>query len=161
MYVIRIEGNLFVRSGATVYANGVRIDGNIQADRAVRVQVRDNSSIGGDIQVIRSGLLIVTSANIGGNLQAFDNSNDQLYFGNTIGGDLQAFDNYGTVSIWDNLIDGNLQCKDNVPPPTGGNNLVQGNMEDQCENLLPDEFATGRVLPSEWQFHLFLPAFVK
>jgi hypothetical protein len=47
-----IQGNLFVRSGATVYANGVQVDGNIQADRAAQVQVYSASTIGGDIQVV-------------------------------------------------------------------------------------------------------------
>jgi hypothetical protein len=105
------------------------------------------STIGGDIQVVNSGFLVVNSANIDGNLQAFDNTNSQFYFGNTIGGDLQAFDNLESVTIWNNVIDGNLQCKENIVEPTGGDNQVSGNMEDQCANLQS----------ADWNYQIFLP----
>jgi hypothetical protein len=54
---------------------------------------------------------------------------------NQIGGSLQAFQNSGGLSISNNRINGNLQCKANTPAPTGGGNQVQGSKEDQCARL--------------------------
>jgi cytoskeletal protein CcmA (bactofilin family) len=76
----RVEGNIFVRSGATLYANSVHVDGNIQADRAAQVEVRPGSFVGGNIQVDESGPLLVDWVHINGNLQAFDNYGSQTYF---------------------------------------------------------------------------------
>jgi hypothetical protein len=60
----RVEGNIFVRNGATQYANNVRVDGNIQADQAARVEVRPGSFVGGSIQVDDSGPLVVSRVHI-------------------------------------------------------------------------------------------------
>jgi hypothetical protein len=54
---------------------------------------------------------------------------------NQIGGNLQAVQNTGGVTIQTNRINGNLQCKENAPSPTGGGNIVQGSKEDQCASL--------------------------
>ena len=61
-----------------------------------------------------------------------------LLKGNEIGGDLQAFQNSGVIVVVKNTVDGNLQCKENVPAPRGGRNVVGGNAEDQCEALAWD-----------------------
>jgi hypothetical protein len=111
----QVEGNLFVRNKATLYAYAVKVDGNIQADRSARVEVHPDSLVGGDIQVNSSGSLLVSGVQIDGNLQAFQNT--------------------GGVSIIGNTIDNNLECLDNDPPPTGGDNNVGGDMEGQCANL--------------------------
>ena len=52
-----------------------------------------------------------------------------------VGGNLQAFKNTDGVDIVENTIDGDLQCKENVPSPTGENNIVHGNAEDQCAHM--------------------------
>jgi hypothetical protein len=131
----RVEGNIFVEHNATLLADDVQVDGNIQAENAARVNVYPGSSIGGSIQIVQSGASDIHGVRIGSDLY-FD-SNDQFLNAadNIIGGNLQAFQNTGGVSIISNTIDGNLQCKENVPPPTGGGNIVAGNMEDQCENF--------------------------
>jgi cytoskeletal protein CcmA (bactofilin family) len=131
----RVEGNIKVQSGATLYAFAVYVDGNIQAENASRVEVHLNSRVIGDIQVDNSGVVVVDSVRIGGNLQSVKNWGSQTFNSNGIGGDLQAFENSGGVTVRGNDIDGNLQCKENYPAPTGGMNTVDGNKEDQCKDL--------------------------
>jgi cytoskeletal protein CcmA (bactofilin family) len=124
-----------VQSGATLYAFAVYVDGNIQAENASRVEVHLNSRVIGDIQVDNSGVVVVDSVRIGGNLQSVKNWGSQTFSSNGIGGDLQAFENSGGVTVRGNDIDGNLQCKENYPAPIGGMNTVDGNKEDQCKDL--------------------------
>jgi cytoskeletal protein CcmA (bactofilin family) len=131
----RVEGNIKVQSGATLYAFAVYVDGNIQAENASRVEVHLNSRVIGDIQVDNSGVVVVDSVRIGGNLQSVKNWGSQTFSSNGIGGDLQAFENSGGVTVRGNDIDGNLQCKENYPAPIGGMNTVDGNKEDQCKDL--------------------------
>jgi hypothetical protein len=94
----RVKGNITVRSGATLIASGVSVDGNIQANGASRVDVSGNSYVGGSIQVDNSGSLSVNGVRINGNLQSKQNWGRQSFSSNRIGGDLQAFDNSGGVS---------------------------------------------------------------
>jgi hypothetical protein len=101
-----IQGNLFVRRGATLYANAVRVDGNIQADQAAQVLVRPGSTVGGDIQVDTSGLLVVNSVRIDGNLQCQGNVPPPTGGNNTVGGNkedqcanLQPGDTYTGGSV--------------------------------------------------------------
>jgi ribosomal protein L30/L7E len=151
-----VRGTVKVETDATLKALGVRVIGNVQAKEATKVVVRDNSKVGGSIQVVQGesakvlasrikgdilydeqiGKLKVNDNRIGGQLQAFANEGQVTMNGNEIEGDLQAFENAGgPLAITDNEIDGNLQCKENEPPPTGGGNIVQGNKEDQCAAL--------------------------
>ncbi|MDO9087306.1 MAG: DUF5667 domain-containing protein [Anaerolineaceae bacterium] len=130
-----VQGNIKVESNATLFAYAVQVDGNIQAENASRVEVHPNSRVGGDIQVDTSGVVVVNTVWIGGNLQSVKNWGSQTFNSNGIGGDLQAFENSGGVTVQGNDIDGNLQCKENYPVPTGGMNTVDGNKEDQCKDL--------------------------
>ena len=93
-----VEGNIYVRSGATLYANSVYMDGNIQADRAAQVQVFSASIIGGD-------------------LQAFDNHESVTIWNNVIDGNLQCQENIVEPTGGDNQVSGNMedQCADLQP----------------------------------------------
>lgn len=128
----RVEGNIFIETNAALYALTVHVDGNVQAEYAARVNVYPGSFVGGSIQIVHSGAADIQGVHIIGDLYLDDNRMFLNAAYNNIGGNLQAFQNSGGVSIISNTIDGNLQCKQNFPPPTGGGNIVMGNMEDQC-----------------------------
>jgi hypothetical protein len=124
----RVSGNILVETNATLHAYNVRVDNNIQADNAARVNVYSGTSVGGSIQIFDSGAADIRGVNLEG--------------------DLQAFNNNGEVAINTNTIDGNLQCKGNSPPPTGGGNIVQGSMEDQCANFGGDPSPAPTITPT-------------
>jgi hypothetical protein len=151
-----VQGTVKVETDATLKALGVRVIGNVQAEEATKVVVRDSSKVRGSIQIVQGekakvldsrikgdilydeqvGTLKVNDNRIGGQLQTFHNEGPLTMNGNEVEGDLQAFENTGgPLTVTANEIDGNLQCKENEPPPTGGGNIVQGNKEDQCASL--------------------------
>jgi hypothetical protein len=130
-----VEGTVKVQRDATLVAKDVRVIGNVQAENARLVKVKEGSKVNGNIQHVQGEAAIIVDSRIGGTL-LFDENDDALAARrNIIKEDLQAFQNTGGVVISNNTIDANLQCKANVPPPTGGGNVVQGNKEDQCAGL--------------------------
>jgi hypothetical protein len=133
----RVKGSIKLQTNATLKASNVDVDGNIQTieDNVRKVDVFDNSTVGGSIQIIQSGAADIRDVKIVGDLQLESNKNLLNTERNIIGGNLQAFQNTGGVAVSNNSINGNLQCKENVPVPPGGNNVVDGNMEDQCRNF--------------------------
>lgn len=130
-----VEGTVKVERSATLRAFDIRVIGNVQAENARKVVVRERSTVGGSVQIVQGGAAKIVGNRINGDI-LFDEQDGPLAANsNRVGGNLQAFQNSGGVTIRDNRIDGNLQCKDNDPAPTGGGNVVQGNKEDQCERL--------------------------
>jgi hypothetical protein len=130
-----VKGTVKVERRATLRAFGIRVVGNVQAENALRVIVRDGSRVGGSVQIVQGGAARILGNRINGDI-LFDEQDLALAANrNVIGGDLQAFQNTGGVEIRNNRIDGNLQCKENRPAPVGGGNIVQGNKEDQCRRL--------------------------
>jgi hypothetical protein len=138
------KGTIKVEANATLYARGVRVIGNIQAENAAHVDVRNwtladgsivRSRVGGSIQIVQGGSANILSVIVNGDILFDENSRALAARSNRVGGNLQAFQNTGGVTITANTIDGNLQCKANNPAPTGGRNIVHGNKEDQCARL--------------------------
>lgn len=130
-----VKGTVKVGGDAILKAFGVRVIGNVQAENARKVVVRDRSTVGGSVQIVQGGTARILRTRVNGDI-LFDDQDGRLAANrNRIGGNLQAFQNTGGVKIRANRIDGNLQCKENAPPPTGGGNIVQGNKEDQCATL--------------------------
>jgi hypothetical protein len=130
-----VKGTLKVERRATLVANHIRVIGNVQAENARRVVVRDGSRIGGSVQIVQGGAARVARSTVNADI-LYDENRSALYvLRNQVGGNVQAFQNTGGVEIRGNRIDGNLQCKANSPRPVGGNNIVQGNKEDQCARL--------------------------
>lgn len=130
-----VEGTIKVGRNATLKAFDIRVIGNVQAENALKVVVRNHSSVGGSVQIVQGGAAKIVGNRIKGDI-LFDEQDGPLAANsNRVGGNLQAFQNSGGVTIRDNRIDGNLQCKANDPAPTGGGNVVHGNKEDQCERL--------------------------
>jgi hypothetical protein len=109
----RANGTVKVGRGATLLANRVRINGNVQAEGATQVTV---------------------GVRISGDLQFDENVLPLSAAGNVIGGNLQAVKNFGGLSINNNIIDSALQCKENDPAPIGGGNSASSK-EDQCASL--------------------------
>jgi cytoskeletal protein CcmA (bactofilin family) len=130
-----VKGTVKVEKGATLKAFGIRVVGNVQAENARKVVVREGSRIGGSVQIVQGGAAKILGNRINGDILFDDQGRALTANRNVIGGNLQAFQNTGGVEIRKNRIDGNLQCKENSPAPVGGGNIVQGNKEDQCKSL--------------------------
>ena len=130
-----VKGTVKVEVDAILRAFGVRVIGNVQAENARKVVVRDGSRVGGSVQIVQGGAAKVLRTSVNGDILFDDQEGRLAAKRNRVGGNLQAFKNTGGVKIRANRIDGNLQCKENVPPPTGGDNIVQGTKEDQCATL--------------------------
>lgn len=130
----RVQGTVMVERNAVLTADRIRVIGNVQAEEARRVTAR-SSRVGGSVQVVQGRAATVRATAINGDLLYDDQSAALRAINNDVGGNIQAFQNTGGVEIRVNRVDGNLQCKANVPRPTGGGNIVQGNKEDQCARL--------------------------
>jgi hypothetical protein len=130
-----VKGTVKVERAASLVASDVRVIGNVQAENARKVIVRNGSRIGGSVQVVHGGAARVAESRVNADILYDENARSLRVLRNRVGGNVQAFQNSGGVEIRGNTIDGNLQCKENVPSPTGGNNVVHGNKEDQCAAL--------------------------
>jgi len=131
----RIKGTIKVETGATLNATKVVVIGNVQAEGAKSVNLRNGSRIGGSVQLVQGGGATIANSIVDGRIQLGSNRASLQVLNNTVDSDVQAFQNRGGVKISNNRIDGNLQCKSNIPAPTGSGNVVQGNKEDQCRRL--------------------------
>ena len=131
-----VKGNILVYAGGSLVARDVRVEGNVQADRALSLDV-ERSQVVGSVQLegLTGELARVVDNEVVGNIQFKDTRARIEVMANQVGADVQAFANLGGVRVQDNVIDGSLQCKDNAPAPLGGNNRVSGNKEDQCADL--------------------------
>lgn len=133
----KVEGTVKVESGAKLYADGIKVIGNLQSEGFKVISLRSGSRIRGSVQLENGhsgGLGRIISTRINGDLQLFSNEARMVARNDTILGNLQAVSNTGGLVIENNTIAENLQCKQNDPPPTGGAN-VAGDKEDQCARL--------------------------
>ena len=132
-----VKGTVKVESRAKLYANGVRVIGNIQSEGFQTIVVREGSRVGGSVQLENGrsgGIGKVISSRVDGDLQFFSNKARMVARSNTLLANLQAESNTGGLVIKNNTISENLQCKHNNPPPTGGGNTA-GDKENQCRKL--------------------------
>lgn len=130
----RVKGNVTINRNGTLRATGIVVDGNVQSQGHRLVTVRENSRVGGSVQLESGGETQVADSRVGGSVQLKQNTAQAGVARTTVGSDIQLFSNRGAF-VSRNRVDGNLQCKSNSPAPTGGGNIVQGNKEDQCRNL--------------------------
>lgn len=130
----RLNGSLYVGTGAAVQANSVRINGNVQAEGSTAVGIGPGSQIGGSVQIKQGGGANIVGARISGDLQFDENVLPLNASDNVIGGNLQAVKNFGGASLLRNTIDSALQCKENEPAPVGGGNRASSK-DDQCASL--------------------------
>lgn len=127
-----VKGTIKVGPRATLYARGVRVEGNVQAENSRSVSVTQSSRIGGSVQVKQGGSATVLDSSVQGDIQYEANHNSLRANDNTVGGNIQVIGNQARAEIYRNVIEGNLQCKENSPRPAGGRNKVRGNKENQC-----------------------------
>jgi hypothetical protein len=130
-----VKGTVKVERSARLVADTVRVVGNVQAENAAHVTVRDASRVGGSVQVKQGGGATVTDSRVTHDVQYDANRQFLRALRNVVGGSIQVMGNTGGVEIRGNRVNGNLQCKSNRPAPVGGGNIVQGNKEDQCARL--------------------------
>lgn len=132
-----VEGTVKVERNAQLFANGIKVKGNVQSEGFKTIVLRRNSSVVGSVQLengLEGGSGRVLNSRINGDLQFSSNEARMVARGNTILANLQANQNTGGLVIENNRISENLQCQANNPPPTGGGNTA-GDKEDQCSRL--------------------------
>lgn len=132
----RAKGTVKVGTGATLYANNIRVVGNLQSQGFKTIRVA-GSVFGGSVQLENGrsgGLGFVATTRVNGDLQYFSNAARMVARSNTILSNLQAVGNRSGLVISSNRISQSFQCKENNPPPTGGGNTA-GDKEGQCSAL--------------------------
>jgi len=133
----RVEGTVQVQRNATLFANGIRVKGNVQSEGFKNIVLRQDSVVVGSVQLengLRGGSGRVLNTRINGDLQFFSNDARMIARGNTILANFQANQNKGGLVIENNRIAENLSCQSNNPPPVGGGNTA-GDKEGQCARL--------------------------
>ncbi len=128
----RVEGNISVGPAARLYAHAVAVDGDIEGERTLDVQVTEGSSVGGNLQLESGGTALVTDSHIDGDLSWQDQHGALVARDSTVRGNLDLEDNTGGVTVTGNEVGGDLTCQDNSPAPQAGSNTVSGDKEDQC-----------------------------
>ena len=129
-----VKGTITIGNDARLFADNIRVIGNIQSEGFRNVTVED-SRVGGSIQVVQGRRADIRRTKVNADILFDDNRRWNIARRNDVGGNVQAFQNTGGVEVRRNVIDGNLQCKENAPRPVGGNNRVGGSKEDQCRGL--------------------------
>jgi len=154
---VTVGGNVQVETGAGLEVSGGKIGGNILADHCSFVALKNDASVGGNVQIqdCARGNGYTGSAtsliDIGGNFQCSGNLSCEAAFGkiggnidadgntetfvniNSVGGNVQVNDN-GDANVNGNTIGGNLQCQGNAFI-SGGGNTVHGQKRGQCAHF--------------------------
>jgi hypothetical protein len=105
------------------------------ANAGVTASTQRSATVGGSIQIKRSGAATINTVVVGGNIQLEANTGLLEAAFNETRGSLLANNNTGAVRITGNIIAGNLQCQANSATVGGGANAVSGREEDQCAQL--------------------------
>jgi len=95
----RVKGTLKVERDAMLYARGVHVVGNVQAENARQVSVTEESTVGGSIQVKQGGAATIHRVRVTGDIQFESNSGVLDARDNRVGGNLQAFRNRGASGL--------------------------------------------------------------
>jgi hypothetical protein len=130
----QVDGNVVVKTGATLRAQYIDVNGNIDADGHHAVIVTNYSTVGGSIQVRRGNRAVIYRVQVNGNVQVEQNTGRIWLTRNDVGNNMQVNQKTGGVRIANNVIAQTLQCQANDPAPTGGGNIA-GDKTDQCETL--------------------------
>src|SRR5918994_1868333 len=72
-----MKGTVKVERGATLKAFGIRVVGNVQAENARTVVVREGSRIGGSVQIVQGGAARILGNRINGDI-LFDEQEREL-----------------------------------------------------------------------------------
>jgi hypothetical protein len=131
----RVESNISIGRGGRLYARGVDVDGDIEGERTMEVQVTDRSNVGGNLQLESGGTAIVRGSHVDGDLGWEDQRSELELRDTTVRGNVDVEGNTGSLTVSANTIGGALSCQDNAPAPTGSGNAVSGDKEEQCGDL--------------------------
>ena len=132
----KVDGNVTIFAGGSLTAIGAIIEGDIEADTADFLDLR-NSEVNGDVELedMVGDVSYVRNTTIDGKLVAKKSRSRFEFHNNYIDDELKVEKNSGDIIITQNIIDGDLKCKNNTPAPVGGNNQVSGKQEGQCTDL--------------------------
>jgi hypothetical protein len=131
----RVGGNIWIGHGGRLYASGVDVDGDIEGEQALDVEVTDGSKVGGNLQLESGGTARPTASHVDGDLSWQDQHGELEIQNATVRGNLDLEGNTGSVTVSLSKIGGDLSCEENAPAPTGGGNAVSGEKEEQCVDL--------------------------
>jgi hypothetical protein len=95
----RVEGNISIGQGGRLYARGVDVDGDIEGERTLEVQVTDRSNVGGNLQLESGGTAIVTGSHVDGDLSWEDQHGELQLQDTTVRGNVDVEGNTGSVTV--------------------------------------------------------------
>ena len=143
LYQARINGNVQVRQGASLFVDGreewTSIRGNVDADACTSVFLDGAVTVEGDVQI--HGCREPSGFNgpgveIGGNFLGHDNSGGCKAILGKVGDNARIANNNSSMAsdISLDAIGGNLDCQQNAPAPTHatGGSWAGGHLQGQC-----------------------------
>src|SRR5918996_3602552 len=90
-----VQGTVKVERNATLKAFDIRVIGNVQAENARKVVVREGSSVGGSVQIVQGGAAKIVGNKIGGDILFDEQDGAVAANANRVGGKPQAFQKSG------------------------------------------------------------------
>ena len=132
----KVDGNIKIFAGGSLIAVGAVIDGNIKADTADFIDLRNTEVDGNvDLKEMVGDVSYIRDSTIDGKVKLDKNRSHLKLLRNYVDKNVDVVKNSGGVVISDNVIDGDLKCEKNSPKPEASNNMVSGKMKDQCSGL--------------------------
>ena len=128
-----LTGNLELRTGASLEASNVTMDGNLLGVSAGGIRVT-GGRVGGSVQVEKSQALALGGTVVEGSVYLDANAGFIGLQDLRVTGDIQLTDNRGGASINRTVAGGDLECEGNLFTPSGGGNHATSK-EDQCRGL--------------------------
>ena len=131
-----VNGNVKLFAGGSLIARDVRIDGNVDGNRANFVDI-DDSVIQGNLRLDEfvGDESTIQGSDIHGNVTLSSNRSRLEMLNNDLDGSLKVTHNTGGVLLAGNSIGQNLDCTGNSPAPVGFGNRVDGDTKGQCRSL--------------------------
>jgi hypothetical protein len=124
----RVRGDVKVGAGATLIADGARIDGNIQAEDALSVSTRNATFVDGDVQVKRRAAVRIENTTIDGNLQLEEFGASLVATDSRVNGDLQV-KKANAADVSGTYVRGNIQLEENRGALVATGNDVRSNFQ--------------------------------
>jgi len=139
-------GNVKVFDGGRVLIDGARVEGDVKADGAYRVEIRFRTIVEGDVKIKDTTLIRVVDSFIEGDVKIKENDTGDVPINinrNEIEGDVKVKENTSSeIRIKNNEIEGDLKAEDNDAEMVVGKNIVEGDIdidEDEDEDEDDDD----------------------
>lgn len=128
-----VTGNVKVERDATLRALGARIRGNVQGDGVASIELRFQTSVGGDFHM-KGGAAGAPSeftggVTIGGDVLVEGNAGDTIIRDADVTGDIDVLKNFGFVRVEINTVGGDVSVAANSGGLSVFRNRVAGNMK--------------------------------